>query len=163
MLKKIILAVLICLPSFAFAQKIGVVDTQSIIVAMPETKDMQATLEAAQKKYETELKNLDDKLQKEMADVKSLPADTPQSILERRYQDIEEAQQKLQQFYQTAQQDIAQQQQRLLAPIQERLRTAISTVGAEGSFTIILEKQEPLYIGTDAVDLTSQVRAKLGM
>ena len=159
MLKKIILAVLICLPSFAFAQKIGVVDTQSIIVAMPETKDMQATLEAAQKKYETELKNLDDKLQKEMADVKSLPADTPQSILERRYEDIEQ----LQQFYQTAQQDIAQQQQRLLAPIQERLRTAISTVGAEGSYTLILEKQEPLYIGTDATDLTSQVRAKLGM
>ncbi len=163
MLKKIILAVLIALPSFAFGQKLAVIDTESILTSMPEIKDMNATIEAASKKYEEELKNLQDKFQKEYTDFQNLPADTPESIKQRRTQELNELDQKMNQFYTTAQQDIQQQQQRLLAPIRERVQAAIQTVGAEGGYTMIFEKQMPLYVGADAVDITSAVRTKLGI
>lgn len=163
MLKNLILALLIALPSFAFGQKFGVIDTPSILTAMPEAKDMEATLSAASKKYEDELKNLQDKFNKEYTDYQNLAADTPESIKQRRAQELQELQQKMDQFMSSAQQDLAQQQQRLLAPIQERVLNAIKTVGTEGNFTMVFEKGQPLYVGTDAVDITADVKKKLGL
>lgn len=163
MLKNLILALLIALPSFAFGQKFGVIDTPSILTAMPEAKDMEATLSAASKKYEDELKNLQDKFNKEYTDYQNLAADTPESIKQRRAQELQELQQKMDQFMSSAQQDLAQQQQRLLAPIQERVLNAIKTVGTEGNFTMVFEKAQPLYVGTDAVDITADVKKKLGL
>lgn len=163
MIKKLILAILISLPSMAFAQKFGVVDYQAIMMEMPEIKEMQATIDASSKKYEEEYKNLQDKLQKEFSDFQALPEDTPQSIKDRRAQELQDLDQKSQQFLVNAQQELQQQQQRLLAPIQERVHNAIETVGREGSFTFIFEKTQPLFVGSDAVDVTSQVRTKLGI
>ncbi|MBO4944352.1 MAG: OmpH family outer membrane protein, partial [Muribaculaceae bacterium] len=103
MLKNLILALLIALPSFAFGQKFGVIDTPSILTAMPEAKDMEATLSAASKKYEDELKNLQDKFNKEYTDYQNLAADTPESIKQRRAQELQELQQKMDQFMSSAQ------------------------------------------------------------
>lgn len=163
MLKKIILAVLIALPSIAFGQKFAVVDTQTIIEAMPETKEMEATLQAASKKYQDEYKNLTDKFNKEMADFQNLAADTPESIKQRRVQELQELEQKMAQFSQTAEMDLGQQQQRLIVPIRERIQSAIQSVGTEGGYTMIFEKQSPLFIGADATDVTAAVRTKLGL
>lgn len=163
MIKKLILAILISLPTMAFAQKFGVVDYQNIMMDMPEIKEMQATIDASSKKYEEEYKNLTEKFQKEFTDFQALPEDTPQSIKDRRAQELQDLEQKSQQFLANAQQELQQQQQRLLAPIQERVRQAIETVGREGTFTFIFEKTQPLFTGTDAVDVTTQVRTKLGI
>ena len=41
--------------------------------------------------------------------------------------------------------------------------TAIQSVGAEGNFTFIFENVVPLYTGSDVVDVTPLVKAKLGI
>ncbi|MBD5346735.1 MAG: OmpH family outer membrane protein [Bacteroides sp.] len=163
MIKKLILAFLILFPSMAFAQKFGVVDTDAIVRALPEFKEMQASYESAAKKYEDEFANLNEKFNKEYNEFQAMPEDTPNSIRERRAQELQELDQKMQQFRLNAQQELQQTQTRLMQPILERVRTAISSVGQEGNFTLIFENTLPLYIGTDAVDLTSQVRTKLGI
>ncbi|MCM1029102.1 MAG: OmpH family outer membrane protein [Pseudoflavonifractor sp.] len=163
MIKKIILALLIMLPSMAFAQKFGTVDTEAIMTAMPEIKEMQATIDAASKKYEDEFANLRTEFQKKLEEYQGLGADTPETIKERRGQELQELDQKMQQFTQSAQNDLQQQQMRLLQPIQERVKQAISAVGAEGSFTFIFEKPMPLYSGSDVVDVTPLVKKKLNL
>lgn len=163
MIKKLIIAVLLMIPSMAFAQKFGTVDTESFMPNMPEIKEMQATLETTSKKYEDELANLRQKFQKELEDYQNLPADTPESIKERRAQELQDLDQKMQQFYQNAQNEIQQTQVRLMQPIQDRVRQAINAVGAEGGFTFIFEKQMPVYVGTDAVDVTPLVKKKLNI
>ncbi len=50
-----------------------------------------------------------------------------------------------------------------MAPIQQKVITAIKSVGAEGNFTMIFENVSPLYTGSDVVDVTSQVKGKLGI
>ena len=163
MIKRLILAFLIALPSMAFAQKFGVVNTESVVSALPEYKEMQATYEAAAKKLQDENDNLREKVQKELNEYQTIPEDTPNSIKERRTQELQELDQKIQQFSLNAQNELQQTQQRLLQPIMERVRTAIQTVGQEGSFTMIFENTMPVYTGTDAVDVTPQVRTKLGI
>ena len=150
---------------FAFAQapKFGVVNTQTIAEAMPELKAAQEQVQASTQKYEEELKKLQEKIEKDFADFQALDANTPESIKERRMQDIQQQEQKMQQFHSTAMQDLQRQQAALMAPIQEKIKSAIQAVGKENNLTFIFESNVPLYVGTDVTDVTSMVRTKLGI
>lgn len=108
MIKKLIVALLVALPLCASAQKLGVVDTSAILPLMPEYKAAEQQLQEASQKYETEFSKLREEMDKKVADYQTLAEDpnTPQSIKERRMQEIQEIDQKVNQFYQTAQQDL---------------------------------------------------------
>ena len=93
----------------------------------------------------------------------SLEETTPSTIKDRRLQEMQELDQKIQQFRQTASEDLQRQQQQLMAPIQQKVMTAIQTVGQEGNFTFIFENVVPVYVGTDVTDVTPLVKAKLGI
>ena len=158
MLKKILLAMAVALPMFASAQstvKIGVVDTNVLIQAMPEATAAQTKLADTSKKYEDaygklieEYKRLAEEFQNMKEDV--LPA-------------IRDKQNKIQQFEQQAQEDLGKQQQELMAPIMQKVKNAIEAVGAEGKFTVISEKPAFIYIGEGAVDITNDVKNRLGL
>lgn len=162
MLKQLLLILVILFPALAGAQqRYGTVDLDAIRADMPETASMQNAIDEASKKYEAEFANLREKFQKELTDYQALPADTPNSIKQRRAQEIQELNQKMQQFVTDAQAELQMQQQALEGPITERIREAIRQVGAEGGYAMILDVKTPLYI--DAADVTMQVRAKLGI
>ncbi len=163
MIKKLLLAVMVALPAMTFAQKFGVIDTEALMSSLPEMKEVQTQLETASKKYEDEFKNLQDEMQKKYTDFQAMDKATPETIKERRIQEIQELDQKIQQFRQTAQQDLQRQQEQLMAPVRQKVLTAIQSVGAEGAFTMIFEKQNPIYTGTDVVDITPMVKGKLGV
>ena len=80
-----------------------------------------------------------------------------------RQQELQEMQQRIQLFYQTAEQDIQKKQQELLMPIQEKLQKAIKDVGAENGYTYIVDPAALLYTGPNAIDATPLVRKKLGL
>lgn len=165
MIKKVIiaLAVLIALPAVAFAQKFGIVDTEAVITALPDFVAMQTEIDTVSKKHEEELKNLQDKFKKEYADFQALAEDTPQSIRDRRLTELQEQDQKIQQYMMIARQDIERMQTAKMEPIQKRVIDAITAVGNEGGYTFIFDKNQPVYTGSTAVDVTPQVKAKLGL
>jgi outer membrane protein len=163
MIKKIFLAIMIALPSMAFAQKFGVIDTQALTQELPEMKEAQTQLEASMKKYQDEEANLSAEFEKKYKELEGMDESTPQTIKDRRIAELQELQTKIQQFRQTASQDLQRQQEQLMAPIQQKVITAIKSVGAEGNFTMIFENVSPLYTGSDVVDVTSQVKGKLGI
>ncbi len=163
MIKKFVLAVAIALPSMAFAQKFGVVNAQPIIEAMPEMTEAKTALDASSKKYEDEFKNLQDEFNKKYTELQGMTDDTPQTIKERRISEIQELEQKMNQFRATATQDLQRQQEQLMAPIQQKVMTAIQAVGAEGDYTMIFENNIPIYVGKTVEDVTSPDQAKLGL
>ncbi|MCH5319916.1 MAG: OmpH family outer membrane protein [Paramuribaculum sp.] len=164
MIKKFLLAVMIAIPAFGFAQvKFGVVDTQPIIQDLPDMKEAQAQLEASNNKLQEEFKLLEEEFNKLYKEFQALGEDTPATIRERRQNDLQEKHQKIQQFQQTAEQDLQRQYEQLMAPIQQKIQNAITAVGQENGFTFIFEKGVPLYVGKDVVDATSLIRAKLGL
>lgn len=163
MIKKVLLAIMIALPSMAFAQKFGVIDTQALTQSLPEMKEAQTQLEASVKKYQDEENNLRAEFEKKYKELEAMEESTPQTIKDRRIAELQELQTKIQQFQQTASQDLQRQQEQLMAPIQQKVITAIKSVGAEGNFTMIFENVSPLYTGTDVIDVTPQVKTKLGI
>ena len=164
MIKKILLILAVCLPSIAFAQgKFAVVDAETVFNAMPEREAAQKQIETASKTYEDELMKLREEMDKKYQEYQSLAADTPESIKERRIQEVQELNTRIQEFYEKAQQDLARQQEALLAPIQTKLQEAIKKVGANGGFTLVLPNTVPFYYGSDVTDVTSLVKAELGI
>jgi len=167
MLKKLILAVLVAMPFSAFAQKFGVVDLDNVFQAMPETATAQTQLTDASKKYEDEFQKLREEVDKLFAEYQNLQKDpsTPDAIKERRLSELQERDQKVQQFRNTASQDLARLQEQLMTPIQQKIADAVKTIGQEGGFTFIFPNEQGLllYTGTDVTDVTALVKGKLGI
>ena len=163
MIKKLLLAIMIALPMSVFAQKFAVINTQQLMESMPELKTVNEQLEAANKKYQDEFTKLQEEFQKKFEEFQGLDENTPQTIKDRRMQEMQELENKIQQFRETAVQDIQRQQQQLMAPIQEKVVKAIQAVGAEGSYTFVFENVMPLYTGTDVTDITDTVKTRLGI
>lgn len=168
MIKKILLALAIILPVSAFAQgKFGVVDVQTVITAMPEYATAQTQLEEAGKKYQEEFDKLKEQLDKLYAEFQAVMDDTttPQSIKDRRAKEAQEAEAKLNQFRQTASQDLNRQQEQLIAPVQQKFNEAVKVVGQEGGYTFIFPNEPTflLYTGSAVTDVTAAVKAKLGI
>lgn len=161
MFKKLFLALAIMIPAMAFAQKFGTVDYQAVFQLMPERAQAEEQLASISKTYETELTKLRETFDKEYAEFQALEDTNP--IKNSRRQALEELNTRIQNFLETAQQDLARQEQTLLAPIQEKLTNAIKAVGANNNFTFILPVGMAIYSGTDVIDVTDMVKAELGV
>ncbi len=167
MIKKLLLAILLALPLSGMAQKFGIVDLESIFSSMPEATEMQTQLQQTSQRYEEEFAKLQDEVNKLYTEYQAIAndANTPESIKERRVQEIQERAGKVEQFRNTAEQDLARLQQQLMAPIQQRMMDAVKAVGAEGGYTFVFPNEQSLllYTGTDVVDITPTVRVRLGL
>lgn len=163
MIKKLLVAIMIALPMSVFAQKFAVINTNALMESMPEIKTVNEQMEAATKKYEDEFAKLQEEFDKKYEEFQALDANTPQTIKDRRMQEMQELDNKIQQFRQTASQDLQRQQQQLLAPIQESVMKAVQNVGAEGGYTFVFESMVPVYVGTDVTDITDTVKSRLGV
>ena len=158
-------ATIMCLS--AQAQKFGYVNTSEIFNIMPDKVTAENQLKTVSDKYEAEFKNLQDAFQKKMADYEAADKDatTPQAIKDRHQQELQDDYVKIQNFQQTAAQDLQRQQETLLAPITQKIQNAIQAVGAEGGYTFIFDQAAGaiIYTGSNAEDVSAKVKAKLGI
>lgn len=167
MIKKLLVAVAILLPLFASAQtvKIGLVDVSAILAGHPDTQAAQTKLTDAQKKYDAEYKKLGEEMERMYTEYqKTAETDLP-AIRENKAQELQQYQAKIQQFEQNAMQDLQKMQNDLMQPIIAKIQQAIESVGKEGGFTLIqnLDPQNVFYHAAPAVDVTAQVKTKLGI
>ncbi|MCM1152985.1 MAG: OmpH family outer membrane protein [Muribaculum sp.] len=167
MIKKFLLAAAVILPFLASAQtlKIGMVDTNAIIAAMPETTAAQTTLQDIQKKYEADYNKLGDEMKRLYDEVTSMKEDELPAIRDRKTRELQDQQQKIQLFEQQISQDLQKKQEELFTPILSKVRSAVESVGRENSFSLIQDynTQLTLYIADPVVDITPLVKAKLGL
>ncbi|WP_455626172.1 OmpH family outer membrane protein [Parabacteroides sp.] len=164
-MKKLIVLLLMMLPLGAIAQevKIAFVKTQEVFMAMPEVSTVEKQIADLNEKYNAEFKQMQDEYQKKYSDFIAQQDSLTENIKLRRMQEIQDIQQRMDNFVPIAQQDVQKKQQELLQPIQEKMRDAIQKVGEENGYTYIITPEVLLYTGTNAVDATPFVRTKLGL
>ena len=162
-MKKIIIAMMLALPMLASAQKFGHINTQELFAQMPEVAQVRAKMDTIQSQYENKLASMNEEIQKKMQDYQAQEATMADAIKQIRQQELQEMNQRIQLFYQTAEQDIQKKQQELLAPVHEKMAKAIKAVGERENFTYIFDSQAMVHIGTDANDVTPAVKKELGI
>ncbi len=165
MLKKILLAFALVIPFIGSAQtiKIGVINTQEVFQALPDTKTAEAKIAQVSKSYEDQFATLQTELRTKSEELEKLGPNEPQSIRERKTKDLEDLYARIQSFQETARNAIQREQQTLIAPIRQKVIDAIESVAKEGNFTIVQEKDDLLFFASPAVDITPLVRKKLGI
>lgn len=164
MKKLIALAVIMLLPLGAFAQdKIAYVKTQEIIMAMPELDEMEKKLTSLNEEYTSELKRMEEEYTKKYETYIAQQDSLTENIKLRRMQELQDIQDRIQNVYQMAQQDMPKKQEELFAPIQQKMMDAINAVGKEKGYTYILNPGALLYTSDRAEDATPLVKAKLGL
>lgn len=165
MLKKILIAFVVAIPFLASAQnvKIGLVNLEDVINALPEYADAQKQVKDASDKYEAEAKKLTDEMNAKMQEYQQLKDDALPATRQRMESELQDGSEKIQQFYQLAQQDIQRMNQELMQPILGKVNNAIQSVGQEGGYTLVmpLDPTLILYYSAAASDITEQVKAKL--
>ncbi len=166
MLKKTVIILLCAFPMFMMAQdKFGHVNSQELLMAMPERTTIEKTLDELQTQWENEMVKMREEYLAKIKEFQDKQATMPESIKQARQSEIVELEQRITTFNQTASTDLQQKQQELLTPVIEKIRKAINEVGAENNFTYIFDMatQSIIYQSPQANDITPLVKKKLGI
>ena len=166
MLKRTVFFLLCALPMFAIAQdKFGHVNSEELVMAMPELASIEKQMEALHSEWEGVLLGMQEELFSKIREFQERQATMPESIREARHSEMAELEQRITTFRQTAQADLQRKQQELFAPVIEKVRKAIEQVGTENNFIYIfdLASQSIVFQSPKANDVTPLVKAKLGI
>lgn len=143
--------------------KIAFINYQEIILKMPETKEMQAKLEAKSETIKKTAATIEEEYQKLIEAFSKDSTEATESVVADRRKQIEDLETRYQTFMQSSQADMQKEQEMLLTPIQEKLRKAIKDVGDQNNFLFIIDASSFLYKNTTATDANKLVEAKLGI
>ena len=165
-IKRLLVLALVLLPLAVMAQtKIATVDVQAIFDAMPESQTASEQLDKASQQFKAEYEMMQQEFNDKYAAYQGLAGSTPAAIRDRRVREIQESNIEIEAFLARSQSSLAAMKQELEAPIYAKINAAIKAVGDSGRYTYILDvsKTPVVYSGTNAVDVTSQVKKTLGV
>ena len=161
-----ILAVGILSMAFALhAQKFGHVTSEVLLQAMPEYDSAQTELRELQQYYELEIERIQVEINKKIEEFNQNEATMSALIKEAKASEVQELQMRLQNFSQTAQQDLQQQSMIVIQPVMEKARNAIDEVAKEHGLIYVfdLSQGNPVYTSEESLDMVPLVKAKLGI
>lgn len=165
-LKLTLAAVLMMGSCSVFAQKFGRVNTQEIIVAMPETKEMQTKMEAIVKDYRDNLEAITVELNNKFQDFQKNYETYSDAVRDMKQKDLQSLEARRAEFEQVAQQETQKKQNEMLAPIIEKAKTAIDKVSKEGGYFVVFDTSVGSLIYFDEANLTDlapAVKKELGI
>lgn len=145
--------------------KFGHIDIEAVVMDMPEYKNIQTVLDAEAAKLENQFTTMREELGKLEKDYQQKAASFTPQQKEAKEKELMEMQQKVQAFFQNAQQSLQQKSQEMQVPVWDKVNKAIDAVGEEGGFMYIFEVKSgfTLYHSIQSVDITPLVKTKLGI
>lgn len=166
-MKRIILALCLVLVAtnliYAQKTKFGHVNTESVFSKMPEKEQVTKEMETYAKNLESQLMELNKDFEQKYTDFQANEASYSPSIKQMKYEELSSLQQRIQAFQVRAQEDMQHKQEELLAPLYTKIKNAIKLVGEEKSLIYVFEENTLLYISSESIDITQDVKNKLGI
>ena len=147
----------------AQGQKIGYVDSQVIIDMMPESAKIQQDLQAYYSELQAELQAMANEYQTKMRDYEANSATMSNILRQSKEKEIVDLQGRIQEFQANAESDLAAKQEELSKPMLDKIKAAIDAVVKAKGLAYVFEKTVILSIGDSAIDVTPDVKAKLGL
>ncbi len=165
-LKLALAAVLMLGSSSLFAQKFGRINTQEIIMSMPETKTMQTNMEAFGKELQDNIETMNVEFNTKFQDYQknlNTYTDTVREMKERELQDL---QGRIREFQERAQQDYQKKSDELLSPIIQKAKEAIDKVSVAGGYMFVFDTSTgslAYFNETTLTDIAPEVKKELGI
>lgn len=142
----------------ASAQKVAVIDSRSVLAAMPEALTANAQLEAKRKIWQDSLQTMETVFQTKLDTYQKMGDNVTADYKKKSEDELKGLQQTAVAFNQAKfgqQGELAQLQASLVEPIMGKLRSAIEAYGKREKFTMILDKSAAIYVD-GAADITAK-------
>lgn len=164
-MKKLILILMLFLPLTAMAQKFGYMNYDMVLKAMPEYIKAQSQLDILKAKYKAEAERTDQEFNRKYSEFLDGQRDFPKNIMLKRQKELQDLLQNGVKFREECDKLVKQAEEELMTPITSKLNVALGQVGDEMALEYIIntEGRDFLYIGPNGIDITSAVKAKLGI
>lgn len=147
-----------------FAQKFGRIDMQALIFSMPETKDMQAKMEAFTKNLEDTYETMNVEFNTKYQDLMKNQANLSDAVLQMKQKELNELATRRDEFIQMAQKDQQNEQARLYSPIYKKAQDAVNQIAKAGGYTAIFQVGQMPYLDEATVpDILAEVQTSLGI
>ena len=167
MIKKMILAFAVfCIATgMAKAQKFGYVDFQDLMTQMPDYKKANSEMESFGKQLQDELKKMSAELEKKYDEYQKQEAKMAEAIKDLKQKELRDMQARIQEFQESAQENVRKKEQELLKPIVDKAKGAIAQVAKEGNYAYIFDSSpgSPLLYKPDGDNLMNTLKKKLGI
>jgi outer membrane protein len=163
-MKKILLLSLTLLISISsFSQnKFGYIDSQELLLLMPERKTAEEEVQTLAKSLESQLQAMTAEYQQSIQEYQANEDTYTDLVKQDKVTEITGLEQRIQSFQQNAQQALQSKEQELLEPILQKARKAIEDVASEGDYTYIFDKSvgSILYV-KESENILEKVKKKL--
>ncbi|SKA19949.1 periplasmic chaperone for outer membrane proteins Skp [Chitinophaga eiseniae] len=149
----------------AMAQsKVAHINAQALVGSMPEAKKAETDLQTYAQSLEAEGKTMVDEYTKKVKEFDEKAASMTDNMKEIKGREIQDAQKRIQDYRERAEQQVQQKQQDLLKPIYDKARKAIEDVAKEKGYGYVIDSSAGLLlVSPSADDLLPAVKAKLGI
>ena len=146
-----------------FAQKIGRISSQEVVVNMAEYKEAQTQLEALAKDLQAQMETIQVEMNTKIQEYQKGAETMTDAVRQLKEKELNDLNTRLQEFNQVAQQELQKKEQELMEPIIKKANEAITEVSKAGGYTVIFETGQMIYFDEAQVkDITPEVKAKLG-
>ncbi len=138
---------ILCMAFVLHAQKFGHVTSELLLQAMPEYDSAQANVEELREHYSLEIEGIQVEINKKIEAFNKNEATMSNLIKEAKASEIQELQMRLQNYSQTAQQDLQRQSMVMIQPVMDKARKAIEEVAKEKGLIYVfdLSQGNPIY------------------
>ena len=164
---KLTLAIALLMGSTSlFAQKFGRINTQEIIMSMPETKTMQTNMEAYAKELQDNIETMNVEFNTKLQDFQKNFNTLTDIAKEMKEKDLNDLQARIREFQERAQQEYQKKQTELLSTIIEKAKNAIDKISAAGGYLVVFDTSTGSLAYFDEATLTDiapEVKKELGI
>ncbi len=166
-MKKIALiaaAALLSLAASAQDFKLGYVDFTELMQLMPEMDSARVQIDAASLEAQETYQAMVEEYQSKAQQYEQKQSSWTPAIAQSKANELQQIMTRIQEFEQAIQQDLAQLQNSLQAPIYEKAQKAVEEIAKAKGVAAVVEKNSLLYIDpVQMVDLTPEARLAVGI
>ncbi len=143
--------------------KFGHLNSQTVIVLMPEYKKALDSLQKTNEKYSSQEKALQEEIQRKYSDLMEKQNTLETLILQSRYSELQNMQANLEQFQQLASEKLQKLQTDLLNSVINKLNDTVKKIAVELDLTYVFDtsSRNPMYASEKSIDIAPMVKEKL--
>ncbi len=150
--------------SVAAQPKFAHVNFSELVQLSPEADQARTTMAASSKEAQETYQAMVEEFNTKYTTYSSKASTWTTAIRESKEKELTEIQQRIQEFSQSVETELQQQQQTLMAPIYQKAQETVKNLAKQGGYVYVFDVNSLLYYDdTQSVDLTPAARKALGI
>lgn len=165
-MKKIILIAAMALFTLAASAqgKFAYVNFNELVMLMPEADAARTQMQASQKEASDTYQSMVDEANAKLSEYQQKEATWTQAIKDSKAKELNDIQVRIQEFQQSIQQELQQQQAQLMDPIYKKAQEEVEKLAKAGGYLFVFETSQYIYVDkAQCKDLTPDARKVLNI